>query len=531
MLQMALLGEMRISYGGEPSELPRSRKTRALLAYLALTGRSHRRERLCSTFWEVPDDPRGALRWSLSKLRALVDVREGTHIVADRETVTFDARGAAIDLIDLRTRLSGDLTKIDTETLREAAAMFRGEALEGLDLPECHEFQAWCVAQRADARALQARIASALIERLARDPEAALPHARILALIESEHEQHWATLGRILAAAGRRREAEEQCALGLRVLESAGVPASGPLLKVIRNLRKSADPRPVPPVVVRPDAVTPGEAPHAGREAAQQRIVVLPFKSLGMAPDQEHFAEGITEDLTTTLSRVLGLFVIARCTALAYKGSEASACAIAKSLGVRYALHGTVRASPDRVRVTACLVDSYTGEEVWSERFDSPLDDVFEVQDRITTDVVRALQVHLLEGEQARVWHRSTNSVEAWSFLTQGLASYKHQTREGVTSARRLFARALEIDPNYAAAWAWLAYAHWHDARFLWTEDPEAALARASELAERALALDNQLAASRCSSTRIRRRRRRCSPSCSIGRASPRKRSGSRTRR
>jgi adenylate cyclase len=494
LLELSFLGEMRVSKNHVEHELPRSKKTRALLAYLALTARTHRRDRLCATFWEVPDDPRGALRWSLSKLRALVDDSSASRIVADRETVEFQARGAAIDLIDLRTLLSGDLARMDTEVLKTAADAFRGEALEGLDLPECHEFHAWYVAQRADARALQARVASALVDRLVRDPEAALPYARTLTLIETEREAHWASLGRILAAAGRRREAEEQSALGLRVLESAGMPASGPLLKVIRNLRKSAEPDTIT-ISDRPAATPSAEAVITTRvfREGQPRIVVLPFKSLGMSAEQEFFAEGITDDLTTTLSRVLGLFVIARSTALAYKDVEESVCTIAKSLGVRYALHGTVRTSQDRVRVTACLVDSDSGDEIWSDRLDSPLDDVFAVQDRITTDVVRALQVRLLEGEQARVWHRSTSSVEAWSYLTQGLASYKHQTREGVTKARRLFLRATEIDPNYAAAWAWLAYAHWHDARFLWTDNPEAALERASGLAERALALDNQL--------------------------------------
>ena len=484
MLQLGLLGEMRVSFRGQPSALPRSKKTRALLAYLALTGRTHRRERLCSLFWEVPDDPRGALRWSLSKLRDLVDEPDASRIVADRETVAFHRRGAAIDLVDLRAHLSNDLTRVDTATLVAAAAEFRGEALEGLDLPQCHEFHAWCVAQRADVRDLQARIAAALVERFAGDPEAALPHARTLVLIESEREAHWANLARLLAAAGRRREAEEQSARGLRVLESVGTPAAGPLLKVVRNLRKSE-----------PASSGPGARADCSPEPTvshqDPRIVVLPFRSLATTAGSDHFADGITEDLTTTLTRVLGLYVIARSTALTFKDPGDRVAEIARSLGVRYAVHGSVRASDTRVRVNAFLLDADTNSEVWADVFDVPLTDMFDVQDSITTAVMQALQIKLLEGERARVWHRTAHSVKAWLFLTQGLARYRHQTREGVDQARGLFARATEVDPDYAAAWAWLAYAHWHDARFLWTDDPAAALARASECATRALRIDN----------------------------------------
>src|SRR5262249_19009846 len=205
------------------------------------------------------------------------------------------------------------------------------------------------------------------------------------------------------------------------------------------------------------------------------------------------FAEGVTEDLTTMLSRVLGLFVIARDTALNFKDRPSGATEAARGLGVRYALHGSVRIKGDRIRVNAYLLDSRSGMEVWSDRYDVAHRDVFSVQDEIATHVVRALQVELLEGEQARTWHRSTASIEAWSWLTQGLVQYKRQTKDGVLKARALFERATEVDPSYAAAWAWLAYLHWHDARFLGAAQPEKALARAAEIARRALALDAEL--------------------------------------
>lgn len=523
MLNLALMGEMRVSRHGRTSDLPQSRKTRALLAYLALSDRPQRRERLCSLFWDLPDDPRGALRWSLSKLRALVDEPNRPHIVADRETVAFDRGGATVDLLELREKTAGDLEPLDDATLIAAAAL-NGEALEGLDLPECPEYQLWCVAQRADARALQKRVSRALIGRLARDPEAALPYARNLVLMESDCEDHWADLGRLLAAAGRRREAEEQCQLGLRVLQSAGTPARGPLLKVIRNLRKSSTLGALPPPAAPVQAAPPPEAtrvidPAGPIVSRDPRIVVLPFRSVGAMAEGAHFADGITEDLTTTLTRVLGLYVVARSTALAFKEPGDRVGEITRSLGVRYALHGSVRVGEHRVRVNAVLLDATTDTEVWAEVFDVPRADVFDVQDRITTEVMQALQVKLLEGERAIVWHRTTSSVEAWSFLTQGLARYRHQTREGVVQARGLFERATEIDPGYAAAWAWLAYAHWHDARFLWTDDPQAALGRASDCAARAVKIDSAFGEVHAVIAAIRVLRREYDEAIAAGRA------------
>src|SRR4051794_28936115 len=146
VLHLKLLGEIELARGSEQIPLPPSRKTRALLAYLAATGRVHRRERLCGMFWDVPDDPRGALRWSLSRLRGLVDGPGCQRIVATRETVAFDPVDAVIDLIAVRTRVAAGLDKTSLPELQALAGAFRGEFLEGIDLPDLPDFQAWCLA-------------------------------------------------------------------------------------------------------------------------------------------------------------------------------------------------------------------------------------------------------------------------------------------------------------------------------------------------------------------------------------------------
>jgi TolB-like protein/DNA-binding SARP family transcriptional activator/pimeloyl-ACP methyl ester carboxylesterase/Tfp pilus assembly protein PilF len=805
VLSLRFLGEPKIERDGVALALPRSRKTRALLAYLAVTNRVHRREKLCELFWDLPDDPRGALRWSLSKIRNLVDEPAAPRILADRETVAFSTREAQVDALELARAIATGLQGLATRDLAALAEGFGGEFLEGLDLPDQHGFHTWLIAQREQARAQRIALLNALIDRLKSDPESALPHARALTEIDSYEEAYWARLVRLLAATGRRREAEEQCELAFRIMAENGIEPTGLLLKVKRNLVKTASEAALsvaiataaamvqpetpdevqepsrddrlpqqnigycttadgvriafatsgegPPVIktgnwlthlefdwkspvwrhwmrelsrdhrlirydqrgnglsdwetpelsfagfVRdleavveaarikrftlfglstgapvaiayahrhperverlvlfggyargwslrgsqeeiarrtamrtlvefgwgndnpafrqiftsrymPDAtaeqmnwmnelqrvttaphiaatmvdvtgkidvvsllpeiavptlvmhcrddfvvpfaegkllanaipgarfvafegrnhviletepawpqfvnefrrfldldelpldaiVTPSPVVRPAEEkagegapssaGAKPTMVVLPFRNMSATSEPDFFADGITEDLTTTLSRVLGLIVVARDSALAFKGSDMTAGDIARSLGVRYALHGSVRSMGRRVRVSAYVVDSQTGREVWSARYDEASADVFEVQDQITTQVVRALQIELLEGEQARIWHRSTDSIEAWSLLSRGLDLFKQQSLEDVHRARALFEEAAAIDPNYAAAFHWQAYTHWLDARFMWIEDTEGALERASALVERALAID-----------------------------------------
>ncbi len=224
MLRLRLLGDIEVSRDGAPQPLPPSKKTRALLAYLALTGRPHRRDRLCTLFWEIADDPRGALRWSLSKIRPLVNEPGHERIVADRESVSFDATEVEIDLADIRKRLVPGVEAVSTEDLLATAEAYRGEFLEGLDLADYHEYQAWCVAEREEARALRASILSTLVGRLDSEPEMALPHARTLVQIDPLDEPARTKLMQLLATAGRLEEAEQQYRAGVSAWPRTSAP-------------------------------------------------------------------------------------------------------------------------------------------------------------------------------------------------------------------------------------------------------------------------------------------------------------------
>lgn len=280
-LELRFLGEMEVLRDGRSLELPPSKKTRGLLAYLALTGRPHRRERLCSLLWDVADDPRGALRWSLSRLRTIVDEPDRPRIRAPRDSVAFEAEGARVDILALRHRCAAGLDGIPLDELRALAGEFRGELLEGLDLGDFLDFQAWCVAEREEARKLHATLLRALVSRLGSDPEVALPHARALAAVDPLDPSARAGLVRLLTATGRRREAEQQYEAARRLLEELGGPGTAELdaawsrapERAGTTARLPHEAEPVAPAVPRATAALVGRRAERGRlEAAVETV-------------------------------------------------------------------------------------------------------------------------------------------------------------------------------------------------------------------------------------------------------------------
>ncbi|HEY3495750.1 MAG TPA: AAA family ATPase, partial [Polyangiaceae bacterium] len=242
-LSIRVLGELRVLRGGSPLPLPPSKKTRALLGYLVLTEREHRRDRLCSLFWDVTDDPRGALRWSISKLRALCDEPGAVRIVSDHDAVSFRAHGAAIDWLEVRARAAGDaLERLEFDELERLALEFRGELLSGLALEDFDEFQSWCVAQREQARLLHAGVLRALVRR-SPSPERALAHARALLRVDSLSQPARALLIDLLGQLGLGAEVEQQYRTGRRLLSELSMSVTDELEEAYRRARRAATER------------------------------------------------------------------------------------------------------------------------------------------------------------------------------------------------------------------------------------------------------------------------------------------------
>jgi DNA-binding SARP family transcriptional activator len=233
-IELRFLGDLAVLRDGERLPLPPSKKTRALLAWLALNAGPVRRERLCELFWDVPDDPRGSLRWSLSKLRRLVD-DERERIIADRTHVRFDASDVAIDVTALHDLVERNLEAATIEALEDAASRFQGNLLEGLELSSLHEFHGWCVTERERTARAQITLLRTLIERLGDAAERVLPHARRLVALDPYDAEARAALIRRLVSLGRAEEAEQQYRLGTRLLKEVGAQPTGLLYAAWRG--------------------------------------------------------------------------------------------------------------------------------------------------------------------------------------------------------------------------------------------------------------------------------------------------------
>ncbi len=235
----------------------------------------------------------------------------------------------------------------------------------------------------------------------------------------------------------------------------------------------------------------PAPETAAAAPAGLPSIAALPFANMSGDAEQDYFADGMVEDIITTLSKLAGLRVIARNSSFVYKGQAVDVREAARQLGVRYILEGSVRKGGNRMRITAQLSDAKTGSHVWAERYDRSLDDIFAVQDEITLVLATEMQVNLTEGEQARLHYTTTSNVEAWTYWVKGLSHHRQAvTRENTAAALSCWQKALALDPSSAALNGMLAFLHYVDARFGWRDDRETALAQARQYAVRALELD-----------------------------------------
>ncbi len=258
-VDVRVIGELQVERAGKLLPLPASKKTRALLGYLVATGRPQLRERLCALLWDGPDDPRAALRWSLTKIRPLLDDADATRLEADRERVGFVALGAHVDLTTVRAALAGGVASASTESLRAAAVHLRGELLEGLDLPDCFRWDEWCRGERAQLRKCALAILAALVERLADAPEEALVYARARVTVDPVDEAGHVAVVRLLGALGRRSEAMKQYETCCRILASELSTRPSALLEQARMALAAAVPV--------AEAPAPAAAPEAARVA------------------------------------------------------------------------------------------------------------------------------------------------------------------------------------------------------------------------------------------------------------------------
>ena len=218
-------------------------------------------------------------------------------------------------------------------------------------------------------------------------------------------------------------------------------------------------------------------------------IAVLPFNNMSGDPEQEYFADGMVEEITTALSRTRWLFVIARNSSFTYKGRAVDVKQVGRELGVRYVLEGGVRKAADRVRITAQLIDASTGAHLWADRFDGSLEDIFELQDQVTASVVGAIAPRLEQAEVERAKHKPTESLDAYDYFLRGIASLHSWTKESNDEALRLFNKAIELDSDFASAYGMASWCYVRRKGSRWMIDRVQETAETARLARRAAEL------------------------------------------
>lgn len=451
-----------VSAGEQPLHFA-TRKTSLLFAALVLAGpKGLRRERVAAMLWagSAEQQARNSLRQALVDIRRLFPSTgdEAIRIEGNADAIWLAASADEADIWIFDQKVRAE----DAGSLATAAGLYRGDLLDGLSSPG--EIDEWL----APLRASYARKALDLVERLSLLPEldfseqqACEALAERLVAIDPCAEQAHRALIRIFHRRGKTNDAFRQflaCKEALkRELGVEPEEATRALVERIEPLKTERlkepkaeeDPSGVEPSRLEAKA----EPPRAVVSVPEKpSIAVLPFQNMSGDAEQEYFTDGVVEEITTALSHVNWLFVIARNSAFAYKGHTVDVTRVARDLGVRYVLEGSVRKAGSRLRVAGQLVEAAAGVSLWADRFEGDVSDVFELQDLVASRVIGAISPKLEQAEMARAKRKPTDSLDAYDHYLRGMASLYRWTREGLEEALPQFYKAIELDPDFAAA-------------------------------------------------------------------------------
>lgn len=450
-LRIRMLGPLQLRRGSDALALPGSRKVRALFAYLALSPRALPRSHLCEMLWDAPADPRGELRWCLSKIRAVVDAPGARRLIAEGESLRLDLQGCAVDALAVMQACAGGLEQVEVGELRRLATLLcGGELLQDTPMDAAPLFEAWLTARRRHLHACHI----AVLEQLARKSSggerlACLERWRELAPFDER--VHQALLG-ALAQEGRLAEAEQHLAQTSRLFAQEGLDAR-PLQQALRVASDAPA-----PLIAAPQA--------APRRAA---VAVMPFAD--HAPQgrlRGGTADALAYDVITRLARLRALFIIAPGTVFALHERGIGPEEAARMLGVDYIVSGAVRTRGTRLRVSAELVEARGARIVWSETYDHPPGDALRVLEEIGDRIVASVAAEIETRERNLALLKPPESLDAWEAYHRGLWHMYRYRKPDNDSARCFFERALKLDPGFSRAYAGLSFTHFQDAFQNW---------------------------------------------------------------
>jgi TolB-like protein len=474
--QIKLLGGFELIRPSGAAVKISGRKSQGLLAVLALSpGLSCSRDRLAGLLWSdrSQNHSRNSLRQALTALRKELGDAGLEILATEGDQVRMLADQVEIDAVDF-SRCAQQGKSMD------AATLYEGPLLDGIFLRD-DAFEVWASGERQRL----ADLAFSVQERVYESElgPARLAAARRLLALDPLHERAHRAVMEALALAGERNQALRQYDACREMLaHELGTEPSreterlkAAIMSDEVNLAASSGPTigEVEEIEVRDEPV----------------IAVLPFVSLSDDAEREFFAEGVSDLIATTLAKLPYVRVIAHSSTQSYKDRAVDVREVGREQGAGFVLEGTVQSAGDRLRLSVQLSDCASGHQLWSEKFDRTVDDIFALQDEITFSVVVALDVELREGKQAHFRVGESNNLEAWVLVLQATKLLNAHERNSWPGAKRVIEKAVKLDPDYAMAWTLLGWWHWEEAFCGWSHDPEESIAASIAAAQRACEL------------------------------------------
>ncbi len=492
-LAVRLLGPLATVRDGATIELPQSRKLRALLAYLALAPHPVGRSRLCELLWDVPNDPRGELRWCLSKLRGVLDEPDRRRVETQGDTVSLRLEDDFVDATAVASAVAEDIATIGVQRLEALARLFTGDFLDGLELDRSPHFNSWLVAQRRRFQACHAAILEHLVASLPAGSVDVSAHLdRWVEVAPFDARAHAALLADL---AGRGQlgaaEAHMEATAALFQSEELDFEPIRAAWQAIRGEQHGLALRTLPcflPVAPMAAAIMPADSPVENHHAS---LAVMPFvEEAGTGGVRGGLADGLTHDIITRLAKLRDFFVIARGSVFALAEKNIAPEDAGRRLNVDYVTTGWVRSLAGRIIVSVELVEVRTARIVWAETFERKPDDIFAVLDDIGNSIVSSISIEIETVERNRAMLKAPNSLNAWEAYHRGLWHMYRFTQPENELARHFFEVAVQQDPTFARAYAGLSFTHWQSAFQRWGDrDREGALA--FESAGRSLLVDD----------------------------------------
>jgi DNA-binding SARP family transcriptional activator/TolB-like protein len=512
VVRLRLIGQMEAWTVRSESVLPAGRKTRALLACIALAApRPVLRGRLAEQLWSrrPEEQARASLRQEIHRLLDALSPAETEILIITRDHLTLRPGAVWIDVEEVMRA---------TTTQPASLALLDGDLLEDLDGIDPN-FDAWLNTERERLRDRARGIAEAMLKDDL-EPDAAIAAAQRLLTIDRSHEGAWRSLMKAHAARGERGlavQAYDRCRAVLAdMLDAAPSVETQKLLNEIRGPSHSRlplrPPQPAPSesspaAAPGPYAAEPPQSPEPSaasdevlstprkRDAATSRggahIGVMPFRLIGLPDEDAHLAPGLADEITNALSRFRWMFIVSSNSLGRFAAEHRDEAAIRREFGLDFLLDGSVQRAGNKIRISLRLLDLRANNQiVWARRFDRETNDLLSLQDEIAAEVVAQIDPEILLIEAKRSSSRSQVDATAYDLMLRSIPLMGRLEHAPFMQAGQHLADAIELEPDYAAAYAW--YAYWH--MFLvgqdWADHPKAIMEKAGELAERAIVLD-----------------------------------------